>query len=658
MDFISSMHPSTKHQNYTTMKTLSLFLTFCLISILGMSQSKNFILKGQVSDPHGNPIACAKIFNQADTLENVQSDKDGLFVLESKDKIETILVRRNGMKDMTIASTATFVQVEMAYAGIRVKDNLDSLPTVIDQEPIILEIAESSMEVVLSDAISYGAVAMDANFKSKRLGNTSYAWTPKEEYPITESYSEIAENDFHFAQVEPLSTFSIDVDRASYANVRRFINNGSLPQPDAVRVEEMINYFNYDYDAPKGKDPVSVFTEVSQAPWNNEHQILHIGIKAKDMDKDKLPPSNLVFLIDVSGSMNNQNKLPLLKSSMKMLVQQMRKEDRVAIVVYAGAAGLVLEPTSGDDKQSIFEAIDNLNAGGSTAGGAGIKLAYKVAQENLVEDGNNRIVLATDGDFNVGASSDDEMETLIESKRDQGVFLTVLGFGMGNYKDSKMEILADKGNGNYAYIDNITEAKKTLVNEFGGTMFAVAKDVKLQIEFNPSNVAEYRLIGYENRMLAKEDFNDDRKDAGEMGVSHVVTALYEIVPFGKSSKNVDALKYQKEVKPVVHVLSDELVTVKLRYKEPDGDVSKLMTHVVKRGTKSMENATNNLKWSSAMAQFGMLLKDSKYTGDGSYASVIKQAESAIGKDPEGYRRECVQLMKSAELLDMSKTAAR
>jgi len=403
---------------------------------------------------------------------------------------------------------------------------------------------------------------------------------------------------------------------------------------------------------------VSVFTEVSNAPWNAEHQILHIGIKAKDMDHDKLPPSNLVFLIDVSGSMNSQNKLPLLKSSMKMLVQQMRKEDRVAIVVYAGAAGLVLEPTSGDDKQAIFEAIDNLNAGGSTAGGAGIKLAYKVAQENLVKDGNNRIVLATDGDFNVGASSDGEMETLIESKRDQGVFLTVLGFGMGNYKDSKMEILADKGNGNYAYIDNITEAKKTLVNEFGGTMFAVAKDVKLQIEFNPSNVAEYRLIGYENRMLAKEDFNDDRKDAGEMGVSHVVTALYEIVPFGKSSKNVDALKYQKEVKPLAPVLSDELVTVKLRYKEPDGDASKLMTHVVKRGSKSMENASDNLKWSSAMAQFGMLLKDSKYTGAATYASVISQAESAIGKDKEGYRRECVQLMKSAELLDRNSTAAR
>ncbi len=654
------MHPATKHQNYTTMKTLSLFLTFCFISLVGMSQKNSHILKGQVNDPHGNPIAFALVINQADTLENTQSDKDGLFVLESHDKVKHVLVRRNGMKDIAVAATATFVQIEMAYAGIKPEEELDSGGAIAMEKPLEFSLDEISSGQILSNT-SYEVVAIDANYKSKRMGNTSYSVTMPDAhrgYANTESYSEIAENDFHLAQAEPLSTFSIDVDRASYSNVRRFINNGSLPPADAVRVEEVINYFDYDYDAPRGKDPVSVFTEVSNAPWNAEHQILHIGIKAKDMDHDKLPPSNLVFLIDVSGSMNSQNKLPLLKSSMKMLVQQMRKEDRVAIVVYAGAAGLVLEPTSGDDKQAIFEAIDNLNAGGSTAGGAGIKLAYKVAQENLVKDGNNRIVLATDGDFNVGASSDGEMETLIESKRDQGVFLTVLGFGMGNYKDSKMEILADKGNGNYAYIDNITEAKKTLVNEFGGTMFAVAKDVKLQIEFNPSNVAEYRLIGYENRMLAKEDFNDDRKDAGEMGVSHVVTALYEIVPFGKSSKNVDALKYQKEVKPLAPVLSDELVTVKLRYKEPDGDASKLMTHVVKRGSKSMENASDNLKWSSAMAQFGMLLKDSKYTGAATYASVISQAESAIGKDKEGYRRECVQLMKSAELLDRNSTAAR
>ncbi|MDA7744742.1 DUF3520 domain-containing protein, partial [bacterium] len=365
-----------------------------------------------------------------------------------------------------------------------------------------------------------------------------------------------------------------------------------------------------------------------------------------------------VFLIDVSGSMNAANKLPLLKSSMKMLVQQMRKEDKVAIVVYAGAAGLVLESTSASEKQKILTAIDNLNAGGSTAGGAGIKLAYKVAVENLITDGNNRIVLATDGDFNVGASSDDDMEKLIESKRSQGVFLTVLGFGMGNYKDSKMEILADKGNGNYAYIDNITEARKTLVNEFGGTMFTVAKDVKIQVEFNPANVAEYRLIGYENRLLNKEDFNNDKKDAGEMGVGHVVTALYEIVPFGKSSNRVDPLKYQEQKEVSEAVLTNELATVKVRYKEPEDDQSKLMVQTVVKGEKSIKQASENLRWSASIAGFGMLLRDSEYIATVNYSDIIQLAETAIGKDKEGYRRECLQLMKSAELLDEINTANR
>lgn len=336
----------------------------------------------------------------------------------------------------------------------------------------------------------------------------------------------------------------------------------------------------------------------------------------------------------------------------------MRDKDRVAIVVYAVAAGLVLESTPGDDKQKIYNAIDNLSAGGSTAGGAGIKLAYQVALENFVEDGNNRIVLATDGDFNVGAASDSDMEALIKTKRDQGVFLTVLGFGMGNYKDSKMEILADKGNGNYAYIDNITEAKKTLVNEFGGTMFAVAKDVKIQVEFNPANVAEYRLIGYDNRMLNKEDFNNDKKDAGEMGVGHVVTALYEIVPIGKSSNRVDPLKYQKSEPITEAILNDELVTVKLRYKEPDGEKSRLMSHIVKTKVGSMDRATNNLKWSASVAGFGMLLRDSEHIESFTYNDVIKLAETAVGKDLEGYRRECLQLMRSAELLDKSQTAQR
>lgn len=319
----------------------------------------------------------------------------------------------------------------------------------------------------------------------------------------------------------------------------------------------------------------------------SEHQILHIGVKAKDLEVESFPSSNIIFLIDVSGSMSAANKLPLLKSSMKMLVQQIRKLDKVAIVVYAGAAGLVLESTSAEEEQKIFNAIDNLNAGGSTDGGAGIKLAYQVAVDNLVKGGNNRIVLATDGDFNVGASSDDDMEKLIESKRDQGVFLTVLGFGMGNYKDSEMEVLADKGNGNYAYIDNITEARKILVNEFGGTMFTVAKDAKIPGDFNPANMAEYRLIGYENRILIKEDFNNDKKDAGEMGVGHVLTTLYEIAPFGQSSDRADPLKYQEQLGVKPAVLTNELATVKLRYKDADSDNSKLMVHTVGKSESSI-----------------------------------------------------------------------
>jgi Ca-activated chloride channel family protein len=346
----------------------------------------------------------------------------------------------------------------------------------------------------------------------------------------TESYKGIKENDFTSVKSSPLSTFSTDVDAASYSNVRRFINNGQLPPADAVRVEEMINYFNYNIAGPVNNDPVAIHTELSSAPWNTKHRLLRIALKAKTIATDQLPASNLVFLIDVSGSMSGANRLPLVKSSLKMLVDQLRPQDKVALVVYAGAAGVVLPSTAGNKKETIKNAIDNLEAGGSTAGGAGIKLAYRIATENLMKKGNNRIILATDGDFNVGASSDDDMENLIEKERESGIFLSVLGYGMGNYKDSKMETLADKGNGNYAYIDNITEARKTLVSEFGGTLFTVAKDVKLQVEFNPAKVQAYRLLGYENRLLNKEDFNDDKKDAGDMGSGHTVTAFTKLYP--------------------------------------------------------------------------------------------------------------------------------
>lgn len=468
-----------------------------------------------------------------------------------------------------------------------------------------------------------------------------------------ESYAKISENNFKRATDHPLSTFSIDVDAASYSNVRRYINGGNLPPKDAVRIEELINYFDYNYEQPKGDDPVNIVTEISAAPWNKAHRLVQIGLKAKNIPTEKLPSSNLVFLIDVSGSMEAPNKLPLLISSLRLLTDNLRDQDKVAIVVYAGNSGLVLPSTSGDNKQAIKEALSKLSAGGSTAGGAGIKLAYKVATDNFIKGGNNRIILATDGDFNVGASSDTDMQTLIEEKRKSGVFLTVLGFGMGNYKDSKMEVLADKGNGNYAYIDDINEARKVLINEFGGTLFTVAKDVKLQVEFNPRKVQAYRLIGYENRLLNNEDFNDDLKDAGEMGAGHTVTALYEIIPAGVESKflkSVDALKYQKTSSSSNNT-SNELLNVKMRYKQPDGDKSKLLQKaVVDNGGNLLQQASDNFKFSASVAMLGMLLRQSEFVQQGNFDTAIALAESAKGTDKEGYRAEYVKIAKSAKLL--------
>ena len=479
--------------------------------------------------------------------------------------------------------------------------------------------------------------------------STAYQY-PKE--LSQEDYAEIKENGFNTPWKNPFSTFSIDVDAASYSNVRRFINDGKMPPKDAVKIEEMINYFNYDYEGPKGKHPFAVQHEVSDAPWNTQHKLVHIGIQGEKIEVDKLPPANLVFLVDVSGSMGADNKLPLLKKSLKLLVNQMRDEDHVAIVVYAGAAGEVLPSTSGKEKNKIIEALDKLNAGGSTAGGAGIELAYKIAKQNFLKEGNNRVILATDGDFNVGASSNKAIEDLIEEKRNEGVFLTVLGYGMGNYKDSKMELLADKGNGNHAYIDNILEAKKVLVNEFGGTLFTIAKDVKIQVEFNPATVQAYRLIGYENRKLNDEDFNNDKKDAGELGAGHTVTALYEIIPVGVNSqfKTLDDLKYQNtEVKKTTGNTTD-LMTVKLRYKKPDGETSILLQQVIKNESVKLSDTSENFRWSAAVAGFGMMLRDSEYKNDLTFNAVISLAKEAKGQDEEGYRAEFIRLVEMTELL--------
>lgn len=467
----------------------------------------------------------------------------------------------------------------------------------------------------------------------------------------TEEYSKINDNEFKDAQKDPLSTFSIDVDKASYSNARRFITGGQLPPADAVRVEEFINYFPYSYPQPKGPDPFSISTQYLECPWNSAHNLIHIGIQGKELKMDKAAPSNLVFLLDVSGSMEDANKLPLLKSGLTLLIDQMRPEDKVSIVVYAGAAGVVLPPTSGNHKERIIDALEKLSAGGSTAGGEGIILAYKLAKESFITNGNNRVILATDGDFNVGASSDGELVRLIEKQRESGVFLTVLGFGSGNYKDSKMEQLADKGNGNYAYIDNLLEAKKVMVKEMGGTLFTIAKDVKIQIEFNPSKVKAYRLVGYENRLLNKEDFNDDKKDAGELGAGHNVTAIYEIIPAGSAEllASVDSLKYQKVI-PQVKSNSNDVMTIKFRYKDPNGTTSKLITEILEDKKDSFISASEDCRFALAVAEFGMILRDSQFKGESNYKSVLKIAKASKGTDDDGYRAEFIRLVEMVELL--------
>jgi len=460
-----------------------------------------------------------------------------------------------------------------------------------------------------------------------------------------EEYAALVENAFELTRNQPVSTFSIDVDNASYSNVRRMINYGNKVDKNSVRVEEMINYFKYDYPQPANGDPFSINTEYSESPWNPKHKLLKIGLQGKNIPMDHLPASNIVFLIDVSGSMDAENKLPLLKSSLKVLLNQLRPKDKVGIVVYAGSAGVVLSPTSAGEKEKIIKALDNLQAGGSTAGGAGIEFAYKLAKENFIKGGNNRVVLATDGDFNVGASSTTDIETLITEKRKTGIFLTCLGYGMGNYKDNTMETLADKGNGNYAYIDNMQEANKFLGREFAGNIYTIAKDVKVQIEFNPKYVKSYRLIGYENRKLRNEDFVNDKIDAGELGSGHTVTALYEVIP-----ANVDSKFIPKETKLKYSEISkkknfgDEMATVKFRYKKPDGDKSIEITNVIKKENKS--SVSPDFKFASSVAWFGLVLRNSELITKKDLSDIENLAKQGKSKDEEGYRSEFIRLIES------------
>jgi len=613
------------------MKKLSLL--FCCLWLLNTCLFSQYTFSGVVLDAElEEPLIGANVMIKGTEIGS-STDLDGLFSFTTElDSILTLEVRYNG-----------YITIEVKCVhGTNLTFELKA-DRRIGQEVVIS--AARRREKVQESPASISVLG------SRQLGALRT-------FPTNgvnrESYATIQENKFHQVTKDPLSTFSIDVDAASYSNLRRFLNSGQKPPVDAIRIEEMINYFNYDYPQPKNKDPFEVITEISSCPWNEQHRLVHIGLQGKKIATDELPPSNLVFLLDVSGSMEAPNKLPLLQASLKLLVNQLRAEDKVAIVVYAGAAGTVLPATKGTNPQKIKAAINQLKAGGSTAGAAGIQLAYNIARENFVKEGNNRVILATDGDFNVGVSSNEALIKLIEKERKSGVFLTVLGFGEGNYQDDKMQELANKGNGNHAYIDNILEAKKVLVNEFGGTLFTIAKDVKLQIEFNPAKVQSYRLIGYENRLLAAEDFNNDQKDAGELGAGHTVTALYEIIPTGVSSNfiaSVDPLKYQAQTTPkVVPNNSKELMTIKLRYKKPDGAKSQLIEKPILDGQRSLEKTSPNFKFSAAVAEFGLLLRDSDYKNTANFAQAIQLAKSGKGEDENGYRAELIRLMETAELM--------
>jgi Ca-activated chloride channel family protein len=610
------------------MKNSLTILVILILAAVIISFSASKTITGCVTDDQGQPISGANVSVKG-TSKGTTTDGSGNYsiAVDGQDKI-------------LVFSFIGYITMEEKI-GTRTVINVKMNKAIIAYDEVVTIGYGARKEMAAKSVIAMSS-------PSARAYNSGQMFQRYNNNFNTEGYASINENGFKNVRNNPLSTFSIDVDNASYSNIRRFINMGQLPPADAVRIEEMINYFKYDYPEPNGEHPFSVYTELAACPWNPGHQLLQVGLHGKSIDKSALPPSNLVFLLDVSGSMDDPNKLPLLKSAFAMLVSELRPQDHVAIVVYAGAAGLALESTSGNRKNVIMKAIENLEAGGSTAGGEGLKLAYNETEKNFVKGGNNRIILATDGDFNVGESSNGGMERLVETERENGVFITVLGFGMGNIKDDKMEIIADKGNGNYAYIDNLQEARRVLVREFGGTLFTIAKDVKFQIEFNPAKVQSYRLIGYENRMLNDEDFNDDKKDAGEMGSGHNVTALYELIPSGADERipSVDPLKYQ--LPGVIPQISDnnEFLTVKIRYKKPDGLTSMLLDKPVKGPVEKSGHESDNLRFTAAVAEFGMILRGSEFKGSATLETAINLASGARGEDEEGYRAEFIRIIKT------------
>src|SRR5512133_1173544 len=575
------------------MKKLMLIVAVIFLMTSGNTQRT---ITGIVVDSENNPLAGVNVLIQGTTRGTV-TDMNGAFPIEVPGENAVLIFSFIGYETE---------QVKVQSSGnlmVMMTESISSLQEVVVTGYATAKKAEAAgaVSTISGDALQgrvSGVKVRGAAAPRTNVSRKSYANCPPVPEFNTEGYSAIHENGFKSPLKEPLSTFSIDVDAASYSNVRRFINEGRKPVPDAVRIEEMINYFDYEYPQPHNGHPFSIVYELGECPWNSDNRLLHIGLQGEKMMTNEIPASNLVFLIDVSGSMDYPNKLPLLKKAMKLLVSQLREQDRVAMVVYAGSSGLVLPSTSGDQKERINAALDRLQAGGSTAGSAGLKLAYETAEENYMKNGNNRIILATDGDFNVGPSSNAEMERMIELYMNKGIFISVTGFGMGNYKDDKMEIIADKGNGNYAYIDNLMEAKKVFVNEFSSTLYTIAKDVKIQIEFNPAYVKEYRLVGYENRMLNEEDFDNDKKDAGELGAGHTVTALYEIVPAGgKDEKNRKLVYQPSEVIPDA-ADNGELATIKFRYKKPDSDNSILITETIRNATVSLNQTSNNFRFSS------------------------------------------------------------
>jgi Ca-activated chloride channel homolog len=617
------------------------------ILLLAFIPSQQFRITGFVKDQNGAPVVGATLMEKQ-SQHAVVSANDGSFsLLVSSEKI-TLIIYMVGyeQQELSLNANGKPVNIELKPSVQKLNEvEVTGYPTVKRRDVISGAVAPSAVYLT-EDKVSRRFYDDKKTYTNNGTGNRGQN---ADSAFNTEEYDAITENPFLTAVENPLSTFSIDVDAGSYSNVRRFLQNGELPPAGAVRIEELINYFHYEYPQPSNDDPFSINTEVGSCAWNPQHHLVMIGLQGRRIPTENLPASNLVFLIDVSGSMMEPEKLPLVQKSLKMLVDQLREQDHVSLVVYAGNAGLVLPSTPGSEKTKIKNAIDGLEAGGSTAGGAGIELAYKVASQNFIKNGNNRIILCTDGDFNVGPSSDSELFDIIEKEKKTGVFLTVLGYGMGNYKDAKMEKLADKGNGNHAYIDNEMEAKKVLVNEFGGTLFTIAKDVKLQIEFNPNKVQSYRLIGYENRMLSKEDFNNDNKDAGELGSGHTVTAVYEVIPVGvkdEFSQTVDPLKYQKQKKDYGENATDELMTIKFRYKKPDGDVSKLIVHPVS-GEQFIVGGSNNLQFVSAVAEFGMLLRNSSFKQQASFDQAYSLALRSLGDDKEGYRKEFLELLLQA-----------